>query len=88
LSEQRSANGSELSLTFFTTEGCHLCEQAMDLLVRTPLESPVPVDVVDIAESEILTAVYGTRIPVLRRADTGEELGWPFDENAVIDFLR
>jgi hypothetical protein len=60
----------------------------MDILIRTPLEAPVPVDVVDIADSELLTAVYGTRIPVLRRADTGEELGWPFDESAVIDFLR
>jgi hypothetical protein len=30
---------------------------------------------------------YGVRIPVLRRADNGAELGWPFDEAAVVCFL-
>lgn len=88
MSQLYESEGPPPSITFFTTAGCHLCEQAMAVLARAPLAEPVPVELVDIAESEDLTARYGLRIPVLVRGDTGDELGWPFDEAAVIEFLR
>lgn len=76
-----------MELTFYTTSHCHLCELAEQLLVQTPLPHPVPVEVVDIAESETLVARYGTRIPVLRRGDTGTELEWPFTREDLLTFL-
>lgn len=77
-----------MEITFYTTAQCHLCEQAEALLVATPLPGPIPVEVVDIADSAELVARYGTRIPVLQRSDTGAELGWPFDQAQLITFLQ
>ena len=42
---------------------------------------------IDIAEDDNLLERYSMRIPVLRRADSGAELGWPFDAAAVAQFL-
>lgn len=66
-------------LVLYMTAGCHLCEQAQQLVVET-LGHPVPE--VDIVVDDDLMARYGVRIPVLRRGD-GAELGWPFDRAAV-----
>jgi hypothetical protein len=76
-----------MELTFYTTEACHLCELAEAVLVNTPLASPVPVNVVDISESETLVERYGTRIPVLQRSDDGKELNWPFIVQDVQRFV-
>ncbi|MDR9425479.1 MAG: glutaredoxin family protein [Marinobacter sp.] len=77
-----------MELIFYTTDQCHLCELAEALLVNTPMPEPVPVDVVDIAQSEALVERYGTRIPVLRRNDTGAELDWPFTSDQLQTFLQ
>lgn len=76
-----------MQLTFFTTSHCQLCELAENLLVHTPMPQPIPVEAVDIASSQELVDRYGTRIPVLRREDTGAELGWPFSRDDLLDFL-
>ncbi|PSF14387.1 thioredoxin family protein [Marinobacter fuscus] len=77
-----------MDLYFYTTSQCHLCELAEALLVNTPMPKPIPVDVVDIAQSEALVERYGTRIPVLRRNDTGAELDWPFNRDQLLTFLQ
>jgi hypothetical protein len=77
-----------MELSFYTTAQCHLCELAEALLVNTPVPSPIPVNVVDIAQSEELVNTYGTRIPVLRRSDTGNELSWPFTQDQLLSFLQ
>lgn len=77
-----------MGLTFYTTSQCQLCELAEALLVNTPMPQPVPVDAVDIAQSEQLVERYGTRIPVLRRDDTGAEMDWPFTRDQLLNFLR
>lgn len=77
-----------MELLFYTTAQCHLCELAESLLVNTPMPEPIPVDVVDIAQSEKLVEQYGTRIPVLRRNDTGAELDWPFTQDQLLTFLQ
>ncbi len=77
-----------MELFFYTTTQCHLCEFAEALLVSTPMPEPIPVDVVDIAQSEALVERYGTRIPVLRRNDTGAELDWPFTRDQLLTFLQ
>ncbi|MBD3656622.1 MULTISPECIES: glutaredoxin family protein [Marinobacter] len=77
-----------MELVFYTTSQCHLCELAEALLVSTPMQEPIPVDAIDIAQSTELVERYGTRIPVLRRNDTGAELDWPFDRDQLLDFLQ
>lgn len=52
------------------------------------VEHGLMVELVDIAESDALFEQYGLSIPVLRRCDTGGELGWPFDAEQVVAFLR
>jgi len=77
-----------MELLFYTTSQCHLCDLAEALLISTPMPVPIPVDVVDIAQSEELVERYGTRIPVLRRKDTGRELNWPFNREQLLTFLQ
>ncbi len=69
-------------LTLYGTSACHLCELAAALLVRRGADFIE----VDISESDELFERYGVTIPVLRRED-GAELNWPFDEDALADFL-
>lgn len=72
-----------VGLELYGTDHCHLCEQA-DALLRG---LGVIATHVDIVEDDDLLARYELRIPVLRRSDTGAELGWPFDAMAVTLFL-
>jgi Glutaredoxin-like domain (DUF836) len=79
-------------LVLYTTVGCHLCEQALELI--TPL-LPVDcelklVDIADVDDFDVddLMERYGIRIPVVQRTDTEGELGWPFDQQQFIAFLQ
>ena len=71
----------------FGTLGCHLCEIA-EAEIMPLVEHGLLVELVDITDPQDLTDVYGLRIPVLRRTDTGAELDWPFDTEQVVAFLR
>ena len=68
------------------TLGCHLCEVAEAILMPL-VEHGLLVELVDIADSDSLFESYGLRISGLRRGDTGQELGWPFDTAQVVNFL-
>ena len=75
-------------LTLYSTDGCHLCEEAEALLASALATGRGrPWRVVDIANDDALFARYGWHIPVLRRAD-GEELRWPFDADRLRAFLQ
>lgn len=74
-------------LNLYTTLGCHLCEQAEQMLRKQQAEKPVVVELVDISESEDLMRAYAERIPVLKWSDTEMELGWPFSEHELRMFL-
>lgn len=63
----------------YTRPGCHLCDEALELCRECGLE-PEPVD---ISGDLALLEAYGRRIPVLRRADSGDELGWPFSAGDI-----
>jgi hypothetical protein len=84
---EQSIMSTGTTLYFYVTDQCELCKQAEQVLVETPIDTPIPVEVVDIAESETLVEQYGERIPVLRMDPQGKELNWPFDQNDVINFL-
>lgn len=72
-----------MEIKLYGTAFCHLCEQAEAVLREIGIEA----DYIDIADDDELLEKYGIRIPVLKRADTGTELGWPFDAVAVSRFL-
>ena len=72
-----------MSLTLFSSPGCHLCEQAMALCQHAGIKP----DVEDIALNDELFARYGVRIPVLKNRSSGRELGWPFDSFQLAEFI-
>ena len=74
-------------LVFYTTAGCHLCEQAEIMLVYLESRDDVSIARVDIADSEKLVAQYGKRIPVLRQSRGGKELSWPFEFGEILALL-
>ncbi len=72
-------------LSLYSTSHCHLCELAYVLAIKEP---NISVNVIDIAEDELLLAKYGVRIPVLQRQDTEMELNWPFTEADIHQLLK
>ncbi len=70
----------------FGTLGCHLCEKAEQVLQPFVAQGLV-VELLDIVDSPEWLERYTLTIPVLRRVDNGQELNWPFDENAVLQLL-
>lgn len=83
-------DGAMIQLILYGTAGCHLCEAAEDLLAHGIACRPgrYAVTLTDIAGDDALLERYGVRIPVLREAASGAELGWPFDAATLLDFLH
>tara|TARA_B100001105_G_C22396568_1_gene447024 strand:- start:2362 stop:2592 length:231 start_codon:yes stop_codon:yes gene_type:complete len=66
------------TLIFYTSVGCHLCEQAEELLAELPKSLEFEVESVDIGTDAALVSLYGIRIPVVKNKDSGAEISWPF----------
>ncbi|GMQ46503.1 glutaredoxin family protein [Vibrio sp. 10N] len=62
-------------LTLYSTEGCHLCEMALELIKQVGLGEQV--EIVDIAFDDGLFSRYGVTIPVVKVNES--EINWPFD---------
>ncbi|WP_426417883.1 glutaredoxin family protein [Aestuariirhabdus sp. LZHN29] len=77
-----------LTLVLYTTSGCHLCEQALELLRPTIEVNNLQLLLVDIADSDEMIERYGIRIPVIKLEGAQGELGWPFDEMQAVEFLN
>ncbi|MFT7287152.1 MAG: hypothetical protein ACI87W_001264 [Halieaceae bacterium] len=76
------------ALTLYSTEGCHLCDEAESLLGTLQKTGETQRwEVVDIANDDVLFKRYGWSIPVLRKSD-GTELAWPFDAATLSAFLH
>ena len=75
-------------LTLLGKPGCHLCDEARDVLARVAGELAVPWEEVDVTSDDELYAEYGDRIPVVLL--DGEEHGyWSVDEPRLRrDLLR
>lgn len=74
-------------LIFYTTAGCHLCDVARQVYQSTLSPDFFDVQEIDIADQDDLIERYGVRIPVMRRLQDDSELNWPFDQQALMDFL-
>ncbi len=69
----------------FGTEGCHLCEQAEAILARN--SESIAFEKKDIIDTTEWSSKYAIRIPVLYHLETHQELGWPFDEIELNQFI-
>ncbi|MFY8328834.1 glutaredoxin family protein [Pseudoalteromonas sp. ZZD1] len=67
--------------TLYHTDGCHLCEQAHELIVPL-LQDEQNLKLVDIMSDEKLIAEYQISIPVLK-SEKGQMLFWPFTAQQV-----
>jgi len=74
-----------MRLTLYQRDDCHLCDLALEVLAsaHTPEFASVFID-----DNPRLDALYGERVPVLRDEESGFELNWPFDADAVVAWLQ
>ena len=75
--------GACVSLILYQRDVCHLCDQALQVLVQARVSA---LESVFIDDDAVLEARYGLRVPVLRDA-AGRELDWPFDADGVRHWL-
>jgi len=61
------------------TEGCHLCEQAEQML----REAGLLFSIAEIMDHPQWQDKFAVKIPVLLHQDTGEWLAWPFDSSQI-----
>ncbi|WP_417580122.1 glutaredoxin family protein [Nitrincola sp.] len=73
-------------LELMTTQGCHLCDEAVEVLLQVLDADRFAVDLVDIAFDDELMERYANRIPVLVIPASGAELDWPFDTEQLRHF--
>ncbi|KAB2900748.1 MAG: glutaredoxin family protein [Dokdonella sp.] len=73
-----------MRLILLQRDDCKLCDEALALLAaaRAPGFDSLWID-----DDPALEQRYGTRVPVLRDADSGRELDWPFTPEALRAFL-
>ena len=75
-----------MQITFYTTDGCTLCSEALDLLFSLKQLRGHDLVTVDIAAEEHLLASLGPVIPVLEL--NGHRLQAPLDLPRVTAFLQ
>jgi hypothetical protein len=71
----------------YSTEACHLCEQAKILVYSVIDGGDVVLREIDIAGNDDLMARYALSIPVLKNAQTNLECCWPFDAAQVAQLI-
>lgn len=76
-----------MKVYLYSTQGCHLCERAKEVLWPVLAIYQCKLVEKDIADEDLLIERYGTRIPVLITEDLCFELDWPFDAEEAKDFL-
>jgi hypothetical protein len=74
----------------YSSEGCHLCEQALVLIGNVIPDHQI--EVIDIIDNELegeqsLVELYGVHIPVLERLSDNTKLFWPFKQSQVVELI-
>jgi len=70
-----------MKFKLYSSEGCHLCEQALALCI--PHIDTSELNIVDIVEDEALVSQFGIHIPVLERCSDNKMLYWPFNDSQI-----
>ena len=60
-----SSEKHEHQVTLYTKTGCHLCENAYEVLMGVREDWPFVFETIDITTDEILMEIYGELIPVV-----------------------
>jgi hypothetical protein len=76
------------TLILYSKPGCHLCEKAEILFRARRGPGRFKLEIADISGSDELSKRYGIRIPVIRDPRSGSEIGWPFNEQRLSEFLN
>lgn len=71
-------------LALYTTSHCHLCEQALALLISIKQQHAIDWLTIEISDDDKLIEKYGIKIPVLQRVDNQAELNWPFSADDIV----
>ncbi|MFI2810097.1 MULTISPECIES: glutaredoxin family protein [Microbulbifer] len=82
------AGDKPAELLLYTTLGCSLCEKAKAEIWPVLDSFGLRLREVDIAADDDLEQRFGTRIPVVGLGDPEDVLGWPFDRDGLVDWLR
>lgn len=77
-----------LTILLYSGPDCCLCERAEAMLERSAYRHLINVEKQDIYRDKRLLVTYKTRIPVLRERATGASLAWPFDAEALEQWLQ
>ncbi len=77
-----------MKLTLYSAPNCHLCDVALDLIEPLLPSIDGQLEKVNIKTDPQLYHLYAVRIPVLKRQDNQQELGWPFDQQTLANFLK
>lgn len=79
-----------MRLLLLGTEGCHLCEEAQEIVAACVKEfaPDFQIESIDIAEHPEWQPGYALKIPVLLESASRRELGWPFDYDQTARFLQ
>lgn len=73
-------------LNLYSTQGCHLCDDAEDILKRLQLSYQL----IEISDNDMLLESYGLFIPVLECVieNRTRRLNWPFNTDNVLELLK
>ena len=78
-----------IKYNLYSSEGCHLCDQALELFAQVANQKIVKV--IDIVDDELnetnLVELYGIHIPVLERLSDNAKLFWPFNAEQIKAFI-
>ncbi len=77
-----------IKIAFYTGPQCSLCDDAQALLAQSSYADELQITPYNIRQDSELYHLYAVRIPVLKREDNGEELGWPFNLEELELFLK
>ena len=75
-------------LVLYTTSHCHLCEQALELLIKLKEHYPIHWVTKEISDDDHLIEKYGIKIPVVQRIDNQSELNWPFSADDIVMLIK
>ncbi len=78
------------TVKFYTTTGCHLCDEAYAMMMHLNQESidvasNIDFQIIEISCDDTLIEKYGIRIPVL--TFESKELSWPFAIEELYEWL-
>ena len=79
--------GRAMDVVLYTRPGCHLCDEAREVLLAERSRTPFDLTEVDIETSDELVRDYGIRIPVVT-IDGEERFEIAVDPGALATILR